>query len=89
MLPCCQLSNQCYLACMAKIKNPEMTNFENWTNEKWVAKYLNLKPNTLRKQRSVGVNFIPYSKFGGAVRYNKLTVMEWAEAHSKKPKDNL
>jgi hypothetical protein len=51
------------------------TNEENhWTDENWVAEYLKIKPNTLRKQRSVGTNYIPYHKVGGLVRYNKLEV---------------
>ena len=37
------------------------------------------KPNTLRKQRSVGKNFIPYHKIGGRVRYNKLEVQEYLD----------
>ena len=56
-------------------------------DEKWVAAYLNIKPNTLRKQRSVGVNYVPYSKIGGSVRYNKLKVMEYAESKGRKPND--
>ena len=60
---------------------------ENWTDEKRVAEYLQIKPNTLRKQRSVGINFIPYSKIGGSVRYNKLKVMDWAEKKGRKPND--
>ena len=59
--------------------NIDTTNPENWTDEKWVAAYLNIKPNTLRKQRS-RVNYVPYSKIGGSVRYNKLKVMEYAES---------
>ena len=64
-----------------------LNNPENWTDEKWVAAYLNIKPNTLRKQRSVGVNYVPYSKIGGSVRYNKLKVMEYAESKGRKPND--
>ena len=60
--------------------NIDTSSPENWTDEKWVADYLQIKPNTLRKQRSVGINFIPYSKIGGSVRYNKLKVMELSEA---------
>ena len=48
--------------------NIDTSSPENWTDEKWVAEYLQIKPNTLRKQRSVGINFIPYSKIGGSVR---------------------
>jgi hypothetical protein len=44
--------------------NIDTSSPENWTDEKWVAEYLQIKPNTLRKQRSVGINFIPYSKIG-------------------------
>ena len=69
--------------------NIDTTNPENWTDEKWVAAYLNIKPNTLRKQRSVGVNYVPYSKIGGSVRYNKLKVMEYAESKGRKPNDRL
>ena len=43
--------------------NIDTTNPENWTDEKWVAAYLNIKPNTLRKQRSVGVNYVPYKSY--------------------------
>jgi hypothetical protein len=64
----------------------DTTSPENWTGEKWVADYLNIKPNTVRKQRSVGINFVPYSKIGGSVRYNKLRVIEWAESKERKPK---
>jgi len=64
----------------------DTSNPENWTDEKWVAQYLQIKPNTLRKQRSVGTSFVPYSKIGGSVRYNKLKVMEWAEAKGRTPK---
>ncbi len=67
--------------------NIDKTNPENWTDEKGVAAYLNIKPNTLRKQRSVGVNYVPYSKIGGSVRYNKLKVMEYAESKGRKPND--
>ena len=67
--------------------NIDTTNPENWTDEKWVAAYLNIKPNTLRKQRSVGINYVPYSKIGGSVRYNKLKVMEYAESKGRKPND--
>ena len=45
---------------------------DNWADEKWVADLIKVKPNTLRKQRSKGINFIPYYKLGGRVRYNKL-----------------
>ena len=67
--------------------NIDTTNPENWTDEKWVAAYLNIKPNTLRKQRSVGINYVPYSKIGGSVRYNKLKVMEYAESKGREPND--
>jgi len=51
------------------------TNEENhWTDENWVAEYLKIKPNTLRKQRSGWYKYIPYHKVGGLVRYNKLEV---------------
>ena len=56
--------------------NIDTTNPENWTDEKWVAAYLNIKPNTLRKQRSKNINFLPYYKFGGRIRYNKLEVYD-------------
>jgi len=48
-------------------------------DDKWVADLLKIKPNTLRKQRSVGKNFIPYHKIGGSVRYNKLEVQEYLD----------
>ena len=35
---------------------------DNWADEKWVADLIKVKPNTLRKQRSKGINFIPYYK---------------------------
>ena len=63
-------------------KNYDVRDFnsvDNWTNEKWVADLLKIKPNTLRKQRSVGKNFIPYHKIGGSVRYNKLEVQEYLD----------
>ena len=47
---------------------------DNWADEKWVADLIKVKPNTLRKQRSKGINFIPYYKLGGRVRYSKLEV---------------
>ena len=47
---------------------------DNWADEKWVADLIKVKPNPLRKQRSKGINFIPYYKLGGRVRYNKLEV---------------
>ena len=47
---------------------------DNWADEKWVADLIKVKPNTLRKQRSKGINFIPYYKLVGRVRYNKLEV---------------
>jgi|TARA_Y100000592_G_C5311602_1_gene240415 hypothetical protein len=49
---------------------------DNWADEKWVALTLNIKPNTLRKQRSKNINFLPYYKFGGRIRYNKLEVYD-------------
>ncbi len=67
--------------------NIDTSSPENWTDEKWVAEYLQIKPNTLRKQRSVGINFIPYIKMGGSVRNNKLKVMDWAEKKGRKPND--
>ena len=57
----------------------DVNSVDNWTNEKWVADLLKIKPNTLRKQRSVGKNFIPYHKIGGSVRYNKLEVQEYLD----------
>jgi hypothetical protein len=60
---------------------------ENWTDEKWVAEFLNIKPNTLRKQRSVGKNFVPYTKIGGSIRYNKLVVMNWLEKNKRQSND--
>tara|TARA_R110000803_G_scaffold133948_3_gene201073 strand:- start:5707 stop:5931 length:225 start_codon:yes stop_codon:yes gene_type:complete len=58
-----------------------VTNDEsNWVDENWVAEHLKIKPNTLRKQRSVGMNYIPYHKVGGLVRYNKLEVQNYIES---------
>jgi excisionase family DNA binding protein len=61
--------------------NAPIANDENsWTDENWVAEYLKIKPNTLRKQRSVGKNYIPFHKIGGLVRYNKLEVKNYVES---------
>ena len=49
---------------------------DNWADEKWVADLIKVKPNTLRKQRSKNINFLPYYKFGGRIRYNKLEVYD-------------
>jgi len=56
----------------------------NWTDENWVAEYLNLKSNTLRKQRSIGKSYIPYYKINGSIRYNKLEVKSYVESKHHK-----
>ena len=57
---------------------------DNWADEKWVADLIKVKPNTLRKQRSKGINFIPYYKLGGRVRYYKLEVHAAIEERKKR-----
>ena len=57
---------------------------DNYADEKWVADLINVKPNTLRKQRSKGINFIPYYKLGGRVRYHKLEVHAAIEERKKR-----
>ena len=66
-----------------------INDFENWTDEKWVADYLHIKPHTIRKSRSIGKCFIPFTKIGGSVRYNKLEVIKYAESRLRKCKNDI
>ena len=42
--------------------NIDTTNPENWTDEKWVAAYLNIKPNTLENKDQLELIMFPILK---------------------------
>mgnify|MGYP003123960641 CR=1 FL=1 len=45
----------------------------HWTDTKGLAEHFNMKPGTIRKQRSKQVkNAFPFHKVGGCVRYSIL-----------------
>ena len=52
-----------------------------WTDTKGIAEHFNLKPATIRKQRSRQIkNQLPSHKIGGQVRYNVIECEKAVEA---------
>ena len=55
-----------------------------WTDTRGIAKYFDMKPNTLRKQRvKQSDTTLPYHLIGGNVRYNILKCEKHVEKNKK------
>ena len=53
-----------------------------WTDTKGIAEHFNLKPATIRKQRSRQIkNQLPSHKIGGQIRYNVIECEKAVEAN--------
>ena len=56
----------------------------HWTDTKGIATHFNMKPGTIRKQRSKQTkNAFPYHKVGGCVRYSILECEKFMENNTK------
>ena len=56
----------------------------HWTDTKGIAEHFNMKPGTIRKQRSKQTkNAFPFHKVGGCVRYNIMECEKFMENNIK------
>jgi len=62
----------------------ENKNQTHWTDTKGLAVHFNMKPSTIRKQRSLQIkNAFPFHKVGGCVRYSILECEKFMELNKK------
>ena len=62
----------------------ENKNQTHWTDTKGIADHFNMKPGTIRKQRSKQTkNAFPFHKVGGNVRYNIMECERFMEDNKK------
>ena len=56
----------------------------HWTDTLGLADHFNMKPGTIRKQRSLQIkNAFPFHKVGGCVRYSILECEKFMELNKK------
>ena len=65
----------------------DLLNAGDWKDAHWVSRKLNIKYDTLKKQRQRNIG-LPYHTFGRLVRYNTLEIKQYLQGEKLNGKQN-